>query len=80
MTLSCKHVDDIVIGAPFFITQDLINSLNIDFVVQIVDTEEDTVKKIFRDLDQFKEARDIGKLVEININDEFYNITTEKIS
>jgi len=51
MTLSCKHVDDIVIGAPFIITKDLINSLNIDIVVKIQDTLEDTVKNIYKDLD-----------------------------
>ena len=27
MTMACKHVDDVVIGAPFFITHDLIKSL-----------------------------------------------------
>lgn len=43
MTLACKHVDDIVIGAPFIITDDLIKSLNIDVVVRITNTEEDTV-------------------------------------
>ena len=41
MILSCKHVDDVVIGAPFIITKDLINSLNITKVVQIINTEED---------------------------------------
>ena len=29
MTLACKHVDDVVIGAPYIITEDLIKSLNI---------------------------------------------------
>jgi ethanolamine-phosphate cytidylyltransferase len=43
MTLACKHVDDIVIGAPYIITEDLIKSLNIDMVVRIINTEEDTV-------------------------------------
>lgn len=43
MTLACKHVDDIVIGAPFIITEDLIKSLNIDIVVRIINTEEDSV-------------------------------------
>ena len=33
MCLSCKYVDDIVIGAPFILTQDLINSLHINIVV-----------------------------------------------
>jgi ethanolamine-phosphate cytidylyltransferase len=44
MTLSCKHVDDVVIGAPFVITNDLIQSLNIKKVVTIIDTDEDTVQ------------------------------------
>jgi ethanolamine-phosphate cytidylyltransferase len=43
MTLACKYVDDIVIGAPYIITEDLIKSLNIDMVVRIINTEEDTV-------------------------------------
>jgi glycerol-3-phosphate cytidylyltransferase-like family protein len=43
MTLACKHIDDIVIGAPFIITEDLIKSLSIDVVVRIVNTEEDAV-------------------------------------
>jgi len=43
MTLACKHVDDVVIGAPFIITEDLIKSLNIKKVVSIVNTKEDTV-------------------------------------
>jgi ethanolamine-phosphate cytidylyltransferase len=29
MALSCKYVDEVVIGAPYIITKDLINSLNI---------------------------------------------------
>ena len=44
MTLACKHVDDIVIGAPFIITEDLIKSLNIDKVVRIINTDEDPVQ------------------------------------
>ena len=38
MLLSQKHVDDVVIGAPFVITEDLIKSLNINKVVQIINT------------------------------------------
>jgi len=45
MTLACKHVDDIVIGAPFIITEDLIKSLNIDKVVRIINTNEDPVQE-----------------------------------
>lgn len=41
MTLACKHVDDIVIGAPYLITHDLIASLKIKKVIVIIDTDED---------------------------------------
>ena len=51
MLCSCKHVDDVVIGAPFIITQDLIKSLNIDKVVTIIDTEEDTVLEEYQTID-----------------------------
>jgi len=33
MTLACKHVDDVIIGAPYIITEDLIKSLNIKKVI-----------------------------------------------
>ena len=32
--LSCKHVDEVIIGAPLAITQDLITSMNIDVIVR----------------------------------------------
>ena len=38
MTLACQHVDDVVIGAPYIITHDLIASLKIKKVVVITDT------------------------------------------
>ena len=42
MCLACKHVDDVIIGAPYIITDDLITSLNIKKVVRITNTLEDT--------------------------------------
>ena len=80
MCLACKHVDDVVIGAPFIITKDLLKSLNIKKVVKIVDTAEDTVLKQYRDLDQFEAAREVGILEEVSINDAFYDITTEALA
>lgn len=41
MTLSCKHVDDIIIGAPYIITKDLITTLRIKKVVLVTDSRED---------------------------------------
>jgi len=32
--LSCRYVDDVVIGAPFVVTKDVIDSLNVSIVVQ----------------------------------------------
>lgn len=80
MTLACKHVDDIVIGAPFILTKDLISSLNISAVIHVTDTNEDVVKDEFIDIDQFKVAKEIGIYKEISIKDPFYNITTESIA
>jgi ethanolamine-phosphate cytidylyltransferase len=51
--LACKHVDDVVIGAPFLITQDLITSLRISKVVVIIDTNEDRPSKAYQNIDQF---------------------------
>jgi glycerol-3-phosphate cytidylyltransferase-like family protein len=43
MLCSCKHVDDVVIGAPFVITEDLLRCLNIKKVISVINTEEDAV-------------------------------------
>ena len=40
MVLACKYVDDIVIEAPYIITEDLIKSLNIKKVINVL-TDED---------------------------------------
>lgn len=53
MTLACKHVDDVVIGAPFILTKDLMQSLNIHKVFHITDTAEDTVLEQYSAVDQF---------------------------
>jgi len=42
MVMACKYVDDIVIEAPFIITEDLIKSLNISKVVNVC-SNDDTV-------------------------------------
>ena len=80
MTLACKHVDDVVIGAPFILTKDLIQSLNLQAVVHVSGTEEDTVKREFQDIDPYKVAKDMGIYEQISINDPFYDVTTESIA
>ena len=52
MALSIKYVDDVVIGAPYIITEDFLLSLNIKKVVHVV-TDEDKVKPQFRDIDPY---------------------------
>lgn len=78
--LACKHVDDVVMGAPYVITEDLIKSLKINKVVRVVDTTEDTPKNIHKHIDQFEIPRKLGILEEISIDDSFYNFTLEDIA
>merc|ERR1712083_822457 len=53
MALAIKYVDDVVIGAPYIITEDLIRSLNIKRVVY-VNTAEDQVKEEYRHIDPYQ--------------------------
>ena len=77
MTLACKHVDDVVIGAPYIMTEDLITSLKIKKLVVITDTKEDQTLKEHSDIDQFEAARSLGILQEIAVDDSFYDISVE---
>lgn len=52
MALAIEDVDDVVIGAPYIITEDLIKSLNIHKVVH-VQSREDQVKPEHRSTDPF---------------------------
>lgn len=80
MVLSCKHVDDVVIGAPFEITQDLVNSLNIHKVVTISNTQEDAVLPRFSFSQQFDIPKQKEMLTTLEVKDQFYDITAEKIA
>ena len=51
MCLACKHVDDVVIGAPFILTEDLIKSLNIKKVISVTNTKEDSALKQHQEID-----------------------------
>lgn len=44
MVLACKYVDDVVIGAPYQISADLIKSLNIKKVVHAKTKEDDILE------------------------------------
>lgn len=80
MTLACKHVDDVVIGAPFILTQDLVKSLNISKVIHITDTNEDTVQEQYALIDQFCTAKELEIYHAVNIANAFYDVTTEIIA
>ena len=58
MTLACKHVDDVVIGSPLILTKDLLQSLNIQKVFHITDTEEDIVLEEYSMIDQYQIAKE----------------------
>ena len=77
MALAFKYVDDVVIGAPYIINEDLIKSLNIDKVVHVL-TEEDRVKPEFAHVDPYLEAKNQGIYVELPAIEN--DLTLEKIA
>ena len=77
MALAFKYVDDVVIGAPYIINEDLIKSLNIDKVVHVL-TEEDKIKPEFAHVDPFLEAKNQGIYVELPPIEN--DLTLEKIA
>ena len=64
MALAMKYVDDVVIGAPYIVTDDLIKSLNIKTVVH-VQTREDQVKPEYSDIDPFEVPKAQNIFVEL---------------
>ena len=64
MALAVKYVDEVVIGAPYVVTEDLIKSLNITKVVH-VQSREDQVSAQFSELDPFAVAKARNIYVEL---------------
>lgn len=64
MALAMKPVDDVVIGAPYIVTDDLIKSLGITKVVH-VQSREDQVRPEFRELDPFEVPKAQGIFEEL---------------
>ena len=64
MALAIKYVDDVVIGAPYIITEDLIRDLKINKVVY-VDTAEDQVKQELAHIDPYAVPKEQKIYVEI---------------
>lgn len=68
--LACKYVDEVIIGAPFILTLDLIKTLNVAKVI-VFDTAEDSVLPMHKDVDAYAVARQMEMLVEMpKIDDE----------
>lgn len=67
MALGCRQVDEVIIGAPYILTDDLLTSLNVTKVVHI-HSEDDTVLPEYAHIDPYKVARDKNMLVELPRN------------
>lgn len=77
MALSCRYVDDVVIEAPYIITEDLIKSLNISKVVQII-TDEDAVSMEHSLIDPNSVPKQMGIYLELEKDAD--ELTVEKIA
>lgn len=69
MVLACKYVDDVVIGAPYSISSDLVKSLNIKKVVQ-AKTKEDDILDHLKHIDPNEVPKKLGIFEEIDIDNE----------
>lgn len=65
--LACKYVDDVIIGAPFKITERLIKDLNVSVVVKSLDFIQETIKPHALQLNPYEEALKKDVLVEVTI-------------
>jgi len=82
MALSCKYVDDVVIGAPCVLTEDLIKSLNIHKVVNVISKDDLVISRPehgeHEELDPFAYAKILGIYHEVQEDPE--EMTIEKIA
>lgn len=60
--LSCKHVDEVIIGAPWAVTEDMVRTMNISVVVR--GTVSDDSRALEGENDAYKVPRDMGILKE----------------
>lgn len=63
--LGCRHADDVLIDAPYEITDDMLDSLNISQVIQVVNDE------VEGDSSRFRVAEARGLLYRVKTNCEF---------
>jgi ethanolamine-phosphate cytidylyltransferase len=65
--LACRYVDDVIIGAPFMITERLLKDLNVSVVVKSLDVIQGNVKSRAIDLNPYEVAQQKGILAEIEV-------------
>lgn len=76
MCLACKYVDDVIIGAPYQITNDLIKSLNIQKVVS-ANSKEDEILEDHKHIDPNQVAKELGIYEQFEIEND---LTIESIA
>lgn len=64
--LACKYVDEVIIGAPWFITEDLIKSFNIQTVVDRTPLFQEPLPKAYI-LNNYQLAKDKGIYAKIDL-------------
>lgn len=70
--LACKYVSEVVIGAPYTVTKDLMEHFKVDVVVH----GETPIMEDVNEEDPFRYPKEIGKFVKVNSGND---MTTEKI-
>lgn len=66
--LACRYVDDVIIGAPFKITERLIKDLNISVVVKSLDVIQGSVKSQAMNLKPYEVPQYKDILAEVEIS------------
>lgn len=77
MALACRYADEVIIGAPYILTNDLINTLNIHKVVNVPSSDDKVLNK-YADIDPYATAKAKGIYVEIEAPEG--NLTIEDIA
>ena len=77
MALSCTYVDDVIIEAPYIVTEDLIKSLNISKVIHVI-TDEDAASQEYSLIDPYSVPKQMGIYLQIEKNAD--ELTVEKIA
>ena len=75
--LACKYVDDVIIGAPFKITDRLIKDLNVSVMVKSLDIIQGSVKSEALELKPYEVAAKLDILTEVEIKS---NMTLQEIA